>query len=188
MVSLDSVLRQVEADGLLLLLPITIIEGPIATVIAAYAASLGFFSITSVYLVAVLGDLIGDALLYAVGRHGQGMIPARWQIRLGLNRRRMTALAGHFRDRGGRTLIIAKLTHSAGAAVLMAAGAARMPFGAFLWFNLLGTLPKSAFFAAVGFTLGAAYASIDSWIARGSLLLIVVIMLAGIGWYWRKAE
>ena len=54
-----------------------------------------------------------------------------------------------------------------------------MPFGRFLLYNLIGTVPKSLLFLLIGYTLGAAYASIDSWIARASILIGAVLLSRG---------
>jgi membrane protein DedA with SNARE-associated domain len=115
-------------------------------------------------------------------------LPQRWRDRLGLNADRVEALKDHFGSQGGRTLVIGKLTHSAGAAVLVAAGAARMPAGAFLWWNFIATLPKSAVFLALGYAFGAAYAQIDAWIFRASLGLLAVLVLGGVIWWRRRGQ
>ena len=128
-----------------------------------------------------LGDLVGDALHYALGRSGLRRIPERWRHRLRIDEAALDVLGHHFKARGGRTLIVAKLTHSLGFAALIAAGAARMPFLPFLWFNLLGTLPKTLAFLLLGYALGHATAMIDTWLWRGSL---VVIVLGGLFLLW----
>lgn len=184
MITLDAVVELVRTHGLLLLAPLSVLEGPIVTVIAGYLASLGLLSVSGALVVVVLGDLVGDTLLYLAGRKGVKRIPPGWRSRLGLKPERVAALSAHFDIHGGRTLIIGKITHSAGAAILVAAGVARMPYATFLTWNLLATLPKSAAFLALGYGLGAAYAQIDTWIMRASVLLLVLLVLAGLLW-WR---
>ncbi len=185
MVTLDSVIQLIQTHGLLLLAPLSVLEGPIVTVIAGYLASLGLLNTAGALAVVVAGDLVGDALLYLAGRKGIKCLPQRWRDRLGLNADRVEALKGHFGARGGRTLVIGKLTHSAGAAILVAAGAARMPAGAFLWWNLIATLPKSAAFLALGYAFGAAYSQIDLWIFRVSFVLLALLLAGGVVW-WRQ--
>lgn len=94
----------------------------------------------------------------------------------------MARLKGHFDTRGGRTLLLGKLTHSMGFAVLAAAGAGHMRLGRFLWFNLIGTLPKTLMFVALGYGFGAAYARIDHWIGRASLIVFALLLAAGASW------
>ena len=186
MPTLDGALQLLQAHGLLLLFPLAMLEGPIVTVLAAYLARLGHMDLVAIFLVVVVADLVGDALLYYVGRLSHGSMSPRWRARLGLDAGRQAALEEHFRHSGGRTLIIGKVTHSAGFLVLLAAGGARMPFGRFLLYNLIGTVPKCLFFMVIGYTLGAAYSSIDSWIARATILIGAVLLLGGLFWFVRR--
>jgi membrane protein DedA with SNARE-associated domain len=173
-----------------ILLPLSVLEGPIVTVIAAYLAQHGYMNVLAVYLVCVLGDLIGDSLLYAAGRFGTNWLPVRLSRWLGITEARQLALTQHFEFKGGRTLLFGKWTHSAGMPILFAAGMAKMNFALYLWFNLLGTLPKTLLFVLVGYFLGAAYASIDAYIYRGSQILLGLTVVVG-GAYllrnWRRA-
>jgi membrane protein DedA with SNARE-associated domain len=185
MVALEAVIALLQSHGLWLLAPLSVLEGPIVTVIAGYLSSLSILNTAGAFVIVVLGDLVGDSILYLVGRHGMDRVSPRWRRRLGLNEDRVAALSDHFGTHGGRTVVFGKLTHSAGAAILVAAGAARMPFGAFLGYNFLATLPKSAAFLALGYGFGSAYAQIDVWIYRVSLVLLALVAVAGVIW-WRR--
>jgi len=182
MIGLDALALLLSKHGLAVLAPVALIEGPIVTVIAAWLASRGLFDVWSVAAVVIAADLVGDFVFYGLGRGGLARLPARWRARLGLCSDRLARLAGHFEAKGGRTLLLGKLTHSFGFAVLVAAGAARMPPLTFFWFNLIGTVPKSLAFVGIGYGFGAAYARIDDWIARASLVVIAVALLAGVIW------
>lgn len=142
----DAVLQLVQTHGLTLLFPLAVLEGPMVTVIAGWMARLGYLPAIWAFGMLILADLTGDVGLYWLGRTGLQAIPVRWRRRLRMDEHRIEPLAEHFQSRGGRTLIIAKLTHSLGFAALIAAGAGRMPFLAFLWYSLLATLPKTLFF------------------------------------------
>jgi membrane protein DedA with SNARE-associated domain len=188
--SLDAALALIQNHGLWILAPFAILEGPIVTVIAAYLAHLGYMNIFAVYLICVGGDLIGDGLLYAVGRFGVGLLPDRLMRLLGLTEARQIALTQHFEAKGGRTLLFGKWTHSAGMPILIAAGMAHMGFGRYIWLNLLGTIPKTLIFVLIGYFLGAAYSVIDTYIYRGSQVLLGAMVLMGCAyliWNWRRA-
>ena len=177
--------------GIAILAPLAIIEGPIVTVIAAWLASLGLLNLWEVLICVILADLVGDSLMYLAGRFGLDWIPARWRIGLRLNRRRLLRLAQMFQTNGAKILIIGKLTHAAGFAVLLAAGAARMPFLTFLTANFVATVPKCLALAAIGYFAGAAYGQISSGIYWLSLAAIAVLILAAllrhrlVVWYQR---
>lgn len=183
----DHVLQLIQSHGLWLLAPFAIVEGPIVTVIAAYLARVGLMNVYAVYAVCLAGDLIGDALYYGIGRLGPRFLPEAWLNRIGLSQARQLALGDHFAQKGGRTLLFGKWTHSAGLPIMLASGLARMNFASYMWYNLLGSVPKTAAFVALGYFIGHAYASIDTYIGRISLALLVVAVAVGlIFWYRRK--
>ena len=188
MIGLETITVLMAKHGLAVVAPIAVLEGPIVTVIAAWLASQHLFSVWSVSVVVILADVVGDIGLYALGRWGLHRLPARWRIKLGLSRERLLRNGRHFRDKGVRTLLFGKWTHSAGAPVLVAAGVARMNFWMFAATNLIATIPKSLFFVALGYQLGAYYGSIDSWIARASLIALGLILLGGVIWYFRRKK
>lgn len=178
MIAPDTLAGIVSAHGLTLLLPLSILEGPVVTVLAGWLSSLGLLDLRAVLGVAVLGDVLGDLLLYGLGRRVLPLLSRGWRRRLGLSAGRMAQLVRHFRDRGPRTLVLAKLTHSVGAPVLVAAGMARMPVLPFMLANLFAAVPKTLLLVGLGWTFGAAWAEVGDWIGRASLLLAIGV----IGW------
>ena len=183
MPTLESTLQAIESYGLVVLFLLAIVEGPIVTVIAAYVASLGHLNIVSVYAVVVVSDLVGDSICYGLGRMGDEFRIMRWGARMGVTKIRLAKLKQQFHVSGGKILLVGKLTHAAGFPILVAAGVSRMSYPSFLWFNLLGTLPKSFFFLLVGYTLGYAYKDIDVYISRASFAVLIAAACAGL-LYW----
>jgi membrane-associated protein len=166
--------------GIVILALLAIVEGPIVTVIAAWLASRGILDLRQVIVCVILADLVGDSLLYLVGRFGLRAMPVRWRTRLGLPPRRLVRLVRLFRQRGPMILVFGKLTHAAGLAILIAAGAARMPFASFLMANLIGTVPKSLSLAALGYVAGAAYGRIADWLFWASAAIVVALIAAAL--------
>jgi membrane protein DedA with SNARE-associated domain len=160
--------------GYALLLPVSIVEGPIVTVLAGALAGAGYLDAVVVFAVVVLGDLIGDSVCYAIGRWG-GPHLLRYAGRyLKLTPDRMTQLRARFVENGRRTLAVGKWTHSIGALVLVAAGAARMPFVEFLLVNLVVTLPKSLLLLLFGYFVVRSYAEWEGRFAYLPALLLVI--------------
>lgn len=184
-------LALLNAYGIAILAPLAIIEGPIVTVIAAWLASLGLLNLWEVLICVILADLVGDSLMYLAGRLGLDWIPARLRMGLRLNRRRLVRLARMFQTDGTKILIIGKLTHAAGFAVLLAAGAAQMPFLTFLTANFIATVPKSLALAALGYLAGAAYGQISTgiyWLSVAVILALTAAFLLRhrlVAWYAR---
>jgi membrane protein DedA with SNARE-associated domain len=184
----DILVQLLQANGLLLLFPLAVIEGPIVTVIAGWLARLGYLPLGWAVLILVVADLVGDSLLYGLGRAGPNVLPQKLRQVLGVTDARIALMAEHFSQRGGRTLIAAKLTHSFGFVALVAAGASRMSFPVFLFFNLVGTIPKTLFFLLIGYAVGEAHVTVDNWIGRASLGIVILGVTILSIWYWKKKK
>ena len=141
----------------------------IVSIVAGYLASRGLLLLKAVIPVVILADLVGDVALYALGRWGRRFLPPRPSL---------ARMARRLRADGTRILVVGKLTHTAGFAVLIAAGIARMPLARFLVVNLLATIPKSLFFLALGWIFGAAWAQEGGpWVYVAALTTLVLFAL-----------
>lgn len=155
-----------------------LVEGPSATIIGAFIASQGFLDVYVVYVIAVIGDLMGDLAYYSVGRFGRrGIRTGVWRM-LGITEERLLPVAQHFERHGAKILIFAKYTQT-GIIILPASGAARMPVARFLWFNALGTLPKAFGLVIVGYFFGYAYNRINDDLMKTYMLLFGVFCIVG---------
>jgi membrane protein DedA with SNARE-associated domain len=146
--------------GYAALLPLAVIEGPAVTVLAGILAANGVLDLAIIYPVVVIGDLLGDLLHYAAGRWLSLFVSFRdwrWTVRL---RARAIAVAPLVRRNAGKMLLIGKLTHSAGFAVLLAAGAVRVPLARFFAWNFIGTVPKSIVLLLTGYCFGRLFLSL----------------------------
>jgi membrane protein DedA with SNARE-associated domain len=178
MLPLHTVVQLLEHYGYILLFVIAVIEGPIITIVGAFLAGLGYFNIFAVFAVVSAGDLFGDILYYALGRLGTINALAGLRRALGITTERLAQMKQYIERHGAKILLFAKFTQT-GILALPASGAARMPFGQFLWINILGTLPKSLVLVLVGFFFGYAYERIDGYFAKASLVIAGLVCIAG---------
>lgn len=168
----ELILSLLTAHGLALVAPLALIEGPIITIVAAWLAQQSLLDVKALFLTVMAADLVGDALLYALGRTGG----RRFLRFLRIGESRVEVLAQRLRRNAGGLIIAGKLTHAAGAAVLVAAGAARVPFGFFLLCNFIAAVPKTLVFIMLGWFFGSAHAEIGGWIWVVSLGLLAAVV------------
>lgn len=161
--------------GYLALFPLAVLEGPVASVVAAFLASRGLLAVAPVFVVVVLADLVGDLLYYGAGRWLLGWLRQRRGAWAGRLLRRVERLAPRIRARAGSMLLFGKLTHSAGFAVLLAAGAAHVRLPRFLAFNLAGSLVKSAVLVAAGYWFGRLFSGLQGGLQTASLVGFVLL-------------
>lgn len=182
MIDSVTISQAIAEHGMAVLAPLAVIEGPIVTVIAAYLASISLLDPYQVFVCVVLADLAGDSLYYAAGRLALQRLPQGLRARLGATPERIAALMQTFDDQGVRVVVIGKLTHAAGFAVLLAAGAARMAFIPFLLANLVATLPKSLALMVLGYVFGSAHVLIARWLSAGSAVILGVLVMTALGY------
>jgi membrane protein DedA with SNARE-associated domain len=159
------------------LFPLTVVEGPIITILAGYLASLGYANPFLVYAIVVTGDMTGDLAWYAAGRWGRQRYTGKWSKYVGITPERLLRIKKHFESHSGKTLVLGKLTQAVGALVLVGAGAARVRPRRFIVFNLLATLPKSLALLLFGYYFGKAYGhagSVLNYVALGTIALAVL--------------
>jgi membrane protein DedA with SNARE-associated domain len=172
-----SALNWLTTYGYLVFFPLTVVEGPIVTVIGGFLVSLGYFNFVLIYLLAVAGDLTGDMIYYSIGRWGGKRIMARGHF-LHIRADQLERIHKYFQEHAARALLFGKWTISVAAVILIAAGMARTSIRKFLWFNLIGTLPKSLVFLLIGYYFGRAYREIDRYFDYTAVAIFLIVVLA----------
>jgi membrane protein DedA with SNARE-associated domain len=185
--SLQNIILLLGRHKYAFLFPVAVIEGPIITVIAGFLVAQGLMSFWLAFWVVIIGDLAGDSILYVFGRWGRRLFRGRLGLWLGIDDAgKMDNFSEKFKEHGGKTLFMTKFTRGIGVIALITAGAARFSFWKFLWFNLLGTLPKTLGLLVLGYYFGQAYSQINSYLDYIAFITII-IALAGFFYYlWRR--
>ena len=116
---------------------LAVIEGPLVILAATALALTGTIELRWVWWLAVLADLVGDVLLYAIGRFMPEVLPPRFRPQMAQEK-----VGAFFGQEGPRLLLVAKLTHFAGLPTLVSAGLGRMAFAPFLLWSFVGTVLK----------------------------------------------
>jgi len=189
MLSLDQIIHLLIQYRYFILFPIAIFEGPIISVIAGLLIALKYMDFYVAFPVLVAGDLVGDLLLYALGHWGKKKFAAKWGRYIGINNARLAKIEKHFEKNAGKTLLLGKVFHGIGGVFLFAAGAVNVPFPKFMWFNFLGTVPKSLILISVGFYFGYALATIKSILELVGVFVVGTAAVAILAWlYFHKNE
>lgn len=164
--------------GYLAVFVLSFVEGPLVTIFAAALAAQGLLQLWPVYGMVLAGDITGDLAYYAAGRWVIAPLAQRAGYRTGTLASRVERLRRHLHERVGRVLLFGKLTHSAGFIILLASGAARVRLAAYLFYNLLGTVPKAALLMAVGYFFGRFYTEVGGPFKTVSVAVFVIVLAA----------
>lgn len=141
-----------------------IIEGPIATMVAAFLASLGLFNIYVVLLLSILGDIIGDILLYALGFFGGHPLLVKAEKFLKIKQSVIDKIKKKFKEKGSQIIFSVKTTTGLCWIAFILAGTVRMSFQKFVLFSFLGGILWSGLLVALGYFFGYAAEQIEQYI------------------------
>ena len=119
----------------ILLAVLVAVEGPVATLLGAMAASAGLMRPTLVFLFAALGNLLADSLWYLLGYLGRIEWLFHGGRRLGIKRELLERLTRGMRKHTVKILFFAKLSVSFVIPSLIAAGLVKAPWRR--WFPAL---------------------------------------------------
>ncbi len=104
------------------------VEGPIATLLGAAAASAGLMRPIPVFIAAMAGNLIADSLWYGLGYAGKIEWVSRFGRRMGIDQRHLDRLERKLQQHAVNVIFLAKLTVSFVIPTLIAAGLVKVPW------------------------------------------------------------
>ncbi|PWB51524.1 MAG: hypothetical protein C3F13_13895 [Anaerolineales bacterium] len=187
-------LTQLASLGLfsyLILALLVAIEGPIATLLGAAAASLGYMNPALVFFAAAAGNLTADTLWYYLGYIGKLDWVNRFGQRLGVSLEKLVRLEDMLREHAPRVLFVSKLTVSPMIPALISTGLIRYPWqrwfpavfaGEMIWTGSLVTIGYLGVQAIKKVELGLEHA-----ILAGTVIFIGLIIYFG-RQFLKKAE
>ena len=167
----------------ILLAVLVAVEGPIATLLGAAAASAGLMRPWSVFFAAAIGNLTADTLWYSIGYMGRIEWLFHFGKRLGLRRDLLEHLKHNMEKHATKVLFLAKLTVSFVIPSLITAGLLRLPLKR--WFPALiaaetiwtGSLVLIGFYTTEA--LKRVERGIEYAVLTASILFVIFLILAG---------
>jgi len=151
-----------------------VIPGEIAVVLGGVLASFDRVTLSQTLVAAIAGAIIGDSIGFQVGRHyGSRWLEAKFPEKWG-------AVARWIAKNGPMAVFFGRYSAFLRAAVPTAAGAARIPYGQFLFWNVVGGATWATAFTLLGFLAGEGYEVALKWAHRSSFALLTVIIAVGL--------
>ncbi len=183
--------------GYFLFLLAAIIEGPFVTMAAGVAAALGYFNIFIIMLLAIAGDVGGDLLYYGIGYKANRIIRSPVLKYIGLTDQRIKKIETLLHTHTQKAIFLIKLSPVIGPAGIMIIGTLRVSFRKFFKTALIIGVPKSIFFALLGFYSGKTYTHLSTiitakqhlvWEIGAALLCIYIAYVKITGSVTKKLE
>ncbi len=138
-------------------------------------------------LVALLGIMSGDLVLYSFGRFvGPGLVRHRL-VRWMITPRRFARTAQQFRKHGAWACFFGRFFVGIRAMMCMTAGATRYPYWKFFLADCAGAVLSIPLFVGLGYWFAGMIPTLRRWLVgvNSAALIGVVILVIGIIIYWK---
>jgi membrane-associated protein len=156
-----------------------VVPGETALLLAGALAALGHASLTLMIATAVVGAILGDLAGYGMGR---GLGPRLRGTRCGraVGAARWDRADEMVRTRGPLAVFLGRWVGVLRALVPMAAGAARMPAGRFLLWNVLGGVSWATSVLVAGYLAGSSWDAVQGWLGvwAAAMTAVAVALVA----------
>ncbi len=138
--------------------------------------------LVAVGLIGAGANLVGSWIAYGVGWVGGLPLARRWGRYVLIQSHEIDRAHVWFERHGEAAVFFSRLLPVIRTFISLPAGVARMPFGRFSVYTLLGCLPWTFALATVGFFLGENWAAAER-VLRPASWAIAVGLLLGVAWY-----
>ncbi len=167
----QGILDHLPTWGYSVMFLLMIVEGPIITLGAAFLASLGFFNVFIVLILSIIGDIIGDIIIYYFGFFtGKSALQS--------NQKKLAeTIKENFRERGAKLIFFTKMTIGFSFITFSLAGASKFNFKKFLFFSFLGGVVWSSLIVILGYFFGKMAEIIEKYIKFGGWLVFLIAIL-----------
>ncbi len=184
--SFASTLAWVKSAGFFFVFLAMVIEGPIVTAAAAFAAAVGYFNIFTVFALAVLADLVGNVVYYYIGYFGRVKIVLKYGHHVGLTEGRLKRMERLIKKHPKKTVTAIKLTPLLATPGLMMIGATRMPVVRYSTLAFFVALPKVILFIFLGYYFGHAYDRFSQIFENSEYVILFAVAFTVIAFYAYK--
>ena len=155
-----------------------VIPGETAAVIGGVLASVGHVPLWLMLPIVVLAAILGDSVGYEVGKH---FGPALLNMRILAKRRRNLDRAQEFlRRRGASAVFLGRFLAFFRAVMPALAGASRMPYRRFVFFNAAGGIVWGTIYVLLGFFAGTSYAAVAHTVGQDAALVVGGVVVVGV--------
>ncbi len=156
----------------IILIPLSIIEGPIVTVVCGFLVTMKVFNPIFVYVIMVLGDIVGDGTIYYIGYSGK-----RFLKYFKVTDEKLETAKNYFHENHKKAIMMSKLVHGIGFTGLLAAGALHVPYKRYFKTCALISIVQSFVMLLLGIFFGHAYVVIGKYLNYYAAIVSVAFLL-----------
>lgn len=156
------ILQILQEYGYIIVFFGTIIGGELVILAAAFLASLGYFNIYLVLIVASAGIILSDSVWYLIGLKSRNYIIGFRNSTL-LKRYKKGLFDKYFYDHYGKFIILSKFIYGTRTITLLSSGYKQVPYRKFLFFNLIGIAIWIVIIIILGYLMGFSWNYLEKY-------------------------
>ncbi len=141
-----------------ILVPLSLIEGPIIALVAGTLAALGYFNIYLLCVLFFIRDVGLDLGYYAMGHYGgRTKFAERMLKKIGVTSDHLEHVRELWARRPGMTMLIGKLSYGIASAFIVVAGMVKMRLRTFILYGSLVAVLQYGMLLLLGYFFGATF-------------------------------
>ncbi len=175
-----------------ILIPLSLIEGPVVAFVAGTLAALGYFNMYFLAALFFVRDVGLDGVYYAIGHFGgRTAFAERMLAKIGITDDHLEQVRVLWEKRPGWTMFIGKLSYGIASAFIVVAGTVGMPLSKFFKYGIIVAILQYGVLLFAGYFLGASLGGDIVNIINNVQYVIAFAAIAISGyyifsWYMRK--
>ncbi|MHB8710009.1 MAG: DedA family protein [Minisyncoccota bacterium] len=175
-----------------ILIPLSLIEGPVVAFVAGTLAAVGYFNIYFLSALFFVRDVGLDGVYYVLGYFGgRTAFAGRMLAKIGITSDHLEKVRLLWAKRPGITMLIGKLSYGIASAFIVVAGMVKMPLGKFFGYGSLVAIAQYGTLLFAGYFLGASLGGSVVKIIDNVQYVIAFVAIALSGYYllsWRMRK
>lgn len=141
----------------------------------------------AVFVVAVVGSVIGSNISYVVGRRGGRPLLDKYGHRFFLRERSLRDAEAYFDLHGSKTIFFGRFAPGIKNFGPVLAGTSKMKVAVFEAYTIAGSVVYAATMVMLGYFFGSNFERLLKWVSRaGWVALAVFVLLLGLWWWQRR--
>jgi membrane-associated protein len=184
----EMIMQFLVDHGYIIMFPLMIVIGPIVAIVASFMASWGLFNVYVIFILSLIAGMIGDVLLYIIGRKWGMHFVTRIGHFFGITEQLVLRMENAFLYHGGKIIIGVKSTTGLCWVTFIAAGIVRMPFWRFFSYTVIGGIAWSGGLVVIGYFFGYMYNQIAEYLSWASWITSVLFLLIFVLWIFYEKK
>lgn len=160
-----------------------LVPGDIILLVVSFSAALGYLNLYLVILVASVGAVVGDNLIYWVSRRGGRPFVDRHHKFFRLSRAGMQRGEEFYARHGAKTVLLARMVPFLRVITVPLAGMYKMSYPIFLVYDLTGNFARTTLYSLLGYYFGRNWDLLMKIIDVMGWTTLVIALLVATGIY-----